>query len=105
MKKKLLIILGCVVAFVGLEYFLTHEWEKPPPRKRPAFNFLTMDEFDEILEHQNKIFRTADDDEEAEQAAIMAHLAEEGFRLGYQSGMEYGLKACNGEESEESHVY
>ena len=40
------------------------------------------------------IRQSSPSDEDAEQAGFVAHLAEEGFRLGYVAGMKFGQQHC-----------
>lgn len=98
---KIRYVLACLLCFGLGAAWKHHEEKEPASRLRPLLNFLTPVEFNEQVAKLNDIRKVSPDDEDAEQAAMIAHLAEEGFRLGYTEGLRQGMTHCDPEESEE----
>ena len=91
------ILLVIALSILGVAVYGTWKRFYPdavPNRPRPQVNFLTPDEFNKILQGQHVIRQSSPSDEDSEQAGFVAHLAEEGFRLGYSEGMRFGQQHC-----------
>ncbi len=84
---KIRYVLLCLLCFGLGAAWKDHQAKHQEFRIKPLLNFLTPSEFSEEVAKLNDFGKMSESDDAAYEARMVAHLAEEGYRIGYMEGL------------------